>query len=76
MRTLTGAILILAAAVVYTGGTLCDTAFRITLEVHGGNPFFFVPDYADVLAAFIGVLGVGFLIWGAVTDRRPPTAGK
>jgi hypothetical protein len=75
MRTLSGAVLILAAAIVYTGGLVCDTAFIICLKTVGGNPIFLTSAYADVAATTIGLVGAAFLVWGALTDpkRNSPT---
>jgi hypothetical protein len=70
MRALAGAVLILAAAILYATGILTLTAVRVARIAYGGNPFFFEADYATIIALALGTLGLVFLSWGAITDCR------
>jgi hypothetical protein len=64
-----GAVLILAAAVLASASGIASALFRASLMEHGGSPCFFFPDLADGLAAVIGLVGLALLVWGAATER-------
>ena len=59
MKMIAGAILILAAAVLFVGGGVCEVIFARTLTANGGNLFYFFPDYARLSAICATVLEAG-----------------
>jgi hypothetical protein len=72
MRTITGAILILAAAVLRATAVAANIAFLAILRAYGGNPIYIDADIVAGLSYAVGGVGVVFLVWGAITDRRKP----
>jgi hypothetical protein len=66
MRAIAGAILLLAAAVLYLGGAIASEIHGQTVRAYGSSPIYLFPDAANLLAIGAACLGLSFMAWDAV----------